>query len=154
MWPATKIFIVDKNKKMLISRGINLMKKKKLALPQSRYIYIYIGHEDHYIKVLEIWRLLVPREKLNQWNPKKKKILKTFEHLTLLEKMIYHHAWDYLWFPDRIITIKFEYTAKPWKKNSAHLIWYRASYKKQFHIFHAYFRCITIGSILLKICFA
>ena len=30
------------------------MKKKISVTPKSIYIYIYIGHEDHYIKVLEI----------------------------------------------------------------------------------------------------
>ena len=50
---------------MLISRGINLMKSKKLALPRSRYIYI--GHEDHFIKILET----APRKKTKQMKPKK-----------------------------------------------------------------------------------
>ena len=61
----------------------------------TSWVDIYIGHEDHYIKVLEIWRLIIPREILNKWNRKKKKILKTFENLTLLE-IITQITYDFL----------------------------------------------------------
>ena len=113
MWPAIKIFIVSKNKKMLISRGINLMKSKKLALPRSRYIYW-------------AWRSLHK----NTWDSSAQK------NQTNETEKNFENLWKSYPIRDNVLSSRLRFHMISWKNQNNYVRVYFLTLKKTLRIWH------------------